>query len=1277
MKRRLSGPALLVALLLIHAAPLFAVSALAQIEIASLTYLGDSVIQVDFSRRMFNRRTGEETTTVTVTNVSGAPIESTDGNLYLAMENITVATVTVPSADGTSVEGIPFYVFEVASLGPGAAVQRQVVFDNPQRARFNVDANAYVSAGATNHKPIADAGSNANGLVGSEIRLDGSGSYDPDGDLITYSWTQTDWPNGSNVELTGTDGPVPRLVPDVAGNYSFELIVTDDEQEASDPDTVTITASSVVAPPNADAGRDQQGQVGQVVTVDGTSSSDPQKLALTFAWTLVSKPPASTLTETAISGRDQPQASFMPDAEGQYDLQLEVDNGTATDVDTVVVNVLPPNLAPVADAGSDQASQPGQAVTLDGTASHDPDNGPQALSSTWTLVSLPPGSALTNADISGADTLQPTFTPDMAGDYILRHEVSDGEQSAGDNVLVEVEDNAPSIAITKPLDGGNVNTARPEISIQFGDNESGIDTSSFECLINGTDYSSAFNVGPANAVLQPTFDLPAGQNQVTASIEDRAGNEASAQSSFTVAFLRAIPGATPTAGYSPLTVRFTTDGEDPAGTIEIFRWDFDGNGSYDTYDTVARDYDHTYNTPGTFNATLYAWSSTGATAEASIPITVENNPPTASADVNPSNGPVPLTVTLAGTGSDSDGTIVRYEWDFEGDGIYDFSSTTTGITTHTYAAEGTFQAIFRVTDNSGNTATATATTTVVRIGPPGSPTATAGASPTSGNAPLTVNLTGSGSDPDGGIVLYEWDFDNDGSYDWSSASSGNTSHTYTQGGTHVATLRVTDNEGLTGIDQVLIRVNLQASLSVGTNTIGFLAESGSGMTATASSQYSASYGPAMAIDGNTGTFWETAPGDAATSWIEVTFDTLQRVEGLTVNWYSYSYRMTTARIDLYDGAGALLHTQTESFASNASSHQVDLPGVENVKRVRLSAQGTYSSYVMIRELTFDKSEMPGQGGPEPEPTGTTINTTISADTRVSIFIKNGQGNIERTLVDNEARTAGSHQDYWDAKDDGGVPVRDGLHYAVMEYRENGTAKTLDLTQITGGTRNSFPMGSSCNQRESFASPTVVKPFENDFMDLNFKLCTAQEVTMFIGPLNTQGDAARIRTIANRQIFPAGDSTLYWDGLDDNGNIAVAPSGDRLITGAWRYTLPNNAMYMTGGGPVIESISADPNYFSPFSEKCDSAGRSEGITLDYSLSKSAATVQLRVYSVESGELLRTASIQNVAAGANDAFWDGKNQAGEYVDIGDYQVGLIATDAQGNSSMLRYALVRVGY
>jgi len=69
------------------------------------------------------------------------------------------------------------------------------------------------------------------------------------------------------------------------------------------------------------------------------------------------------------------------------------------------------------------------------------------------------------------------------------------------------------------------------------------------------------------------------------------------------------------------------------------------------------------------------------------------------------------TVNFDGTATD-DGTIVKYEWDFDGDGTYDWSSTTTGSTTHAYYKLGDYTAILRITYNEGLPETDTRTVTV-------------------------------------------------------------------------------------------------------------------------------------------------------------------------------------------------------------------------------------------------------------------------------------------------------------------------------------------------------------------------------------------------------------------------------------------------------------------------------------------------------------------------------------------------------------------------------------
>jgi len=78
--------------------------------------------------------------------------------------------------------------------------------------------------------------------------------------------------------------------------------------------------------------------------------------------------------------------------------------------------------------------------------------------------------------------------------------------------------------------------------------------------------------------------------------------------------------------------------------------------------------------------------------------------------------------------------------------------------------------------------------------------------PTSGAAPLTVHLDPSLSyDPDGVIILYEWDFESDGIYDISSPTPDVIDHVFPWG-SHTVRLRVTDNDSLTGMDVIQINV---------------------------------------------------------------------------------------------------------------------------------------------------------------------------------------------------------------------------------------------------------------------------------------------------------------------------------------------------------------------------------------------------------------------------------------------------------------------------------------
>ncbi|WP_423821358.1 PKD domain-containing protein [Salinisphaera sp. SPP-AMP-43] len=286
-------------------------------------------------------------------------------------------------------------------------------------------------------RPTADAGPDQSVGIGSTVRLDGSDSSDPNEQLITYDWHFLSAPEGSNVQLAGEDTVRPVFQPDLAGTYVASLTVNNGDS-SSEPDTVIVTASQGNSRPVANAGTDQNVSTGVVVNLDGGESFDANGDNLGYHWVLSSMPRGS---QTSLTRGSSATPSFTPDVAGQYVAQLRVDDGTLMSApDSVVVTAAAQNSAPVADAGNNQSVNVSQQVSLNGSDSSDANS--DSLSYHWHMVSRPEESS---ASLNDADSIDPDFTADVAGFYVVSLTVDDGQtESAEDHMIVTA---TPALAL--------------------------------------------------------------------------------------------------------------------------------------------------------------------------------------------------------------------------------------------------------------------------------------------------------------------------------------------------------------------------------------------------------------------------------------------------------------------------------------------------------------------------------------------------------------------------------------------------------------------------------------------------------------------------------------------------------------------------------------------------------------------------------------------------------------------------------------------------------------
>ncbi len=304
--------------------------------------------------------------------------------------------------------------------------------------------------------PIAEAGEDMVVGLSQPVFLNASNSqwcsdYD---DNVVFIWAFVSVPPQSAVTEDSLSANrtiaamSPQFTPDVTGDYVISLQVSDG-LSVSDADFVVVEVVAGDAPPVADCGGEggsYQGDMGQLVTLDGSGSSDPEGDDLTYAWTLT-PPNCSDLSSEDLYNEGTSTPSFVPDCSGVYVTTLTVSDGNHwSDPVICSVDVGSENRIPVADAGKtmDFGGCAGNPTQLNGYGSYDADG--DRLTYSWALVSAPTDSAVTDGNFSDVSSPNPEFTWDVVGRYTFQLQVHDGQAwSAPDLVDLTIGDIANNV----------------------------------------------------------------------------------------------------------------------------------------------------------------------------------------------------------------------------------------------------------------------------------------------------------------------------------------------------------------------------------------------------------------------------------------------------------------------------------------------------------------------------------------------------------------------------------------------------------------------------------------------------------------------------------------------------------------------------------------------------------------------------------------------------------------------------------------------------------------
>ncbi len=487
------------------------------------------------------------TATVKVTVVAAAPQPpianaGADQTITLPVNSVTING----SASSASSGSIVSYVWTEKSgpsaiglsnaaintlnnLQAGVYVFSLTVTDN--NGATGIDAVTITVNAAANQPPVANAGSSINlTLPSNSTNLDGSKSADPDGTISSYSWSRISGPNTPGI--IGANTTTPNISGMIAGQYVYQLTVTDNNGASSSAQVNIIVSPAANIVPVANAGPNQSITAPtSTVVLNGSASSDPDGTITKYNWVTISGPGSITISN---SNTATPTVQGL--MTGVYIFELTVtDNSGATAIDqvSVIVNPKPilPNQAPVANAGTNQTiTEPASSIALNGANSFDPDGTITGYS--WSQISGPSTSV-----ISGSSSVTPTVSQLIVGQYVFQLIVTDNNGATNaDQVTITLNAGTPKANLLPIASAGTNDTLTlPNDTYVLNasastDPDGTIDSYQWQ-QVSGPATASSSSMNSAQVTLS---NLVAGDYEFEVTVTDNAGATSSATMKLTV-----------------------------------------------------------------------------------------------------------------------------------------------------------------------------------------------------------------------------------------------------------------------------------------------------------------------------------------------------------------------------------------------------------------------------------------------------------------------------------------------------------------------------------------------------------------------------------------------------------------------------------------------------------------------------------------------------------------------------------------------------------------------